>query len=543
MEYNQKPSISKASERKKEEVGLFKPAVIKKTSGLLALFLLLSILTPVLAFAGAWFKDVTYKNGTVSGVVYTDTYDPDVSVAVYNAFGGAFISAADVTYDASISNDGFWYYNFSKNIGTRYDRLHVVATVYGVTHDTYVNKSYDFIGGGGGGGGISNGDTANIGSDGRVSASWLQNALKNNDNVTLKLSGEFVIIPASALLEANGKTITIIASNNATYVYPINVDLINDWAKQLGVEAKDMDIRITIAKVTGDDLAAVEKAAEDLGANLLADPIDYTVAVEANGQSIEVDDMGQYVTRTLPMSGSFDPSKTTGVVYNPETGEFSFVPSFTTTKDDESTLTVKRRSNSIYTAIEYSKTFADIAGHWAQSYIEDLAGKLIVNGVNDTSFQPERNITRAEFAALVVRALGLNANVEGSSFSDVQANAWYAGVVNAAVKAGLVKGYEDGTFRPNNPINREELAALVVRALNYAGKNTTVSADEQAQLLAKYQDAGSIVWAKAEIAAAIKSGIVEGMTATTIAPRNDATRAQSATMLQRFLSAADFINK
>jgi hypothetical protein len=174
--------------------------------------------------------------------------------------------------------------------------------------------------------------------------------------------------------------------------------------------------------------------------------------------------------------------------------------------------------------------------------VELLANKLVVDGMTDTTFEPDRNITRAEFAALVVRSLGLGQGSYSGTFTDVRSDDWFAGVVGAAVEAKIIDGYEDGTFRPNASITREELAAMVVRALNYAGVKTELTADQQSAMLAKFKDSGSIVWAHKEIATAIYQGIVDGMTDDTIGSYLNATRAQSATMLKRFLTNAEFIN-
>src|SRR5690606_16979135 len=134
--------------------------------------------------------------------------------------------------------------------------------------------------------------------------------------------------------------------------------------------------------------------------------------------------------------------------------------------------------NSVYAAIEYTRNFSDVLTHWAKSDIELLTNNLIVNGMTANTFEPERDITRAEFAALIVRSLGLSPIAGASSFSDVQADDWFAAEVNAAAKAGIVDGYPDGTFLPNNKINREELAAMVVRALNFAGIESELTALE-----------------------------------------------------------------
>uniref|UniRef100_UPI0018F530A2 S-layer homology domain-containing protein n=1 Tax=Paenibacillus alkalitolerans TaxID=2799335 RepID=UPI0018F530A2 len=195
---------------------------------------------------------------------------------------------------------------------------------------------------------------------------------------------------------------------------------------------------------------------------------------------------------------------------------------------------------SIYTVVELDKSFSDVTGTWSEKYVESMANKLIVEGYETGLFQPNKAITRAEFAALVVRALGLSNKTATSNFSDVAAGAWYANAVAVAAEAGIIKGYaEDNTFRPNAEISRKELAAMVVRASEYAG--TKLAADTSA--LAAFKDAGKLGWAEAEVSAAVKAGIVNGLNASVLAPNGTATRAEAATMLQRFLANAKFINE
>jgi hypothetical protein len=291
------------------------------------------------------------------------------------------------------------------------------------------------------------------------------------------------------------------------------------------------------------DIESISAAATALGATQIATPVDFTiVGLGKDGQTQAVDLGNTYISRILPITKAADTTRSTGVVFDPTSKKLSFVPTLFSSSEDTNQATIKRNSNSIYTALELNKSFPDSKGHWAQGNIELLANKLVIDGVTDTTFEPERNITRAEFAALVVRSLGLDQAAGSSSFTDVAAGDWFAGVVGAATKAKIIDGYEDMTFRPNQPIKREELAAMVVRALNYAGAKPTVTADRQAELLAKFTDSSSIVWAQSEIATAIEAGIIDGMTDTTIAPGNQATRAQSATMLKRLLTKSNFIN-
>ncbi|CAN7426398.1 tyrosine-protein phosphatase [Paenibacillus sp. LjRoot56] len=183
----------------------------------------------------------------------------------------------------------------------------------------------------------------------------------------------------------------------------------------------------------------------------------------------------------------------------------------------------------------YAPSFGDIIGHWAQKDIELLASESIVSGVNDLAFAPNRSITRAEFSTLLVRALKLPTSAASSGFQDVADGDWYAAPVSAAVKAKLITGYDNHNFKPGAPITREELSAMLVRALQASGASTTLSAESEKSALAKFKDSSSIVWARPEMAAALQSGLVNGLDGDLLSPAVPATRAQAATMLERFL--------
>lgn len=179
--------------------------------------------------------------------------------------------------------------------------------------------------------------------------------------------------------------------------------------------------------------------------------------------------------------------------------------------------------------------FDDLSSHWAKKDIEALVEQKIVEGVTPSKFEPDRSITRAEFAALVVRSLGLTTVTSNTYFSDVDASSWYADTVSAATYAGLINGYEDNTFHPTAPVTREEMAAIIIRALTYSDVASEVNASRQAELLSQFKDADQIAWGHKEIAAALNAKIMNGMTEDTFSPTSTATRAQAATVLKRFL--------
>jgi len=180
-------------------------------------------------------------------------------------------------------------------------------------------------------------------------------------------------------------------------------------------------------------------------------------------------------------------------------------------------------------------TFADIQGHWAQNEIEIMAGQGIARGVGDKKFNPDGQVTRAEFATFLLRSLGLEENApEKGNFTDVAAGSWYYGAVETAYANGLVSGYEDGAFRPEAKITRQEIAAMVTRALNKDGQQIEV--EDAESVLSTFAD-GSIIssWARGSVATAVEAGILRGRGDSLIAPQANATRAEAVVMLYRML--------
>ena len=178
-----------------------------------------------------------------------------------------------------------------------------------------------------------------------------------------------------------------------------------------------------------------------------------------------------------------------------------------------------------YTLFATPKSFADITGHWAKDPVELLAARGFIKGDAAGRFAPERAVTRAEMAALLLRLTG---NTELSpampTFTDVAPGAWYYGAVEGASKAGLLKGYGDGAFRPNDPLTREQLAALAVRLTG----ETTVT------VALPFTDLHEVSpWAEGAVVSAYASGLVCGVSESLFAPQMPVTRAQAAAVIAR----------
>jgi len=194
-----------------------------------------------------------------------------------------------------------------------------------------------------------------------------------------------------------------------------------------------------------------------------------------------------------------------------------------------------------FIVMEHTKTFADVPeGYWGKKDIELMASKYVVKGKTEAAFEPESLVTRAEYITMLVRALGLpEARPEKATFSDVLPNSWYYGYVEAAAKAGLAQGDsgKGGRFRPEEQITREEMAALMVRAMTVQGKPPkALDVQEVGTLLSGFTDGDKVAsWARLEMAQAINEGIIKGRDANLIAPSGNGKRAEAATMMSRFM--------
>ncbi len=171
--------------------------------------------------------------------------------------------------------------------------------------------------------------------------------------------------------------------------------------------------------------------------------------------------------------------------------------------------------------------FTDLADYsWAARMICELASNNVISGKTATLYAPGDNVTRAEYASMLVRALKLSANGAGKEFTDVAQGEWYYNTVQTASALGIVSGYEDGSFRPNNSITREEMAVMTLRAAEAAGRSLP------AKTSVSFSDADQISeYAKDAVNKLAAAQIINGMGDGTFAPQQTANRAQAAVII------------
>ena len=180
------------------------------------------------------------------------------------------------------------------------------------------------------------------------------------------------------------------------------------------------------------------------------------------------------------------------------------------------------------TNTNYKPDFQDLDSvEWARTAINGLAMRGMISGRDQYTFDPNANITRAEYCQILMGAINaLNAKGE-STFADVPSTAWYYNAVSVASQLGIVSGYGDGNFGPNGLITRQDMALMTYKTAKIMNKSL-----EPVNAEITFEDSHEISdYAFEAVMTLQKAGIINGMTDTTFEPHSNATRAQSAKVI------------
>lgn len=337
-----------------------------------------------------------------------------------------------------------------------------------------------------------------------------------------------------------------IQTDLATYTLPASQIRIDNISKSLGTDIalEDIKISLKIAETTADQTGIVESAARSGHFELIAKPVDFVLEASYGDKKVIVHQFNDYVLRSLVLPESVNPAKvTTGVVAN-EDGSLTHVPTTIRKENETYYADIKSLTNSTYSVIWNPKTFQDVTTHWSKADVNDLASRLIIQGASEDHFSPDRSITRAEFTTIMLRALGLHnpKDSQNISFSDISPSDWYAQDVKTAVSYGLISGYEDSTFKPNGQITRAEAMVIIDHAMSIVQLEKVKTNAAAIEILSSFADEAAISdWARQAVASAVKMGIAQGVD-NQLAPSENITRAQTATMIRRMLIKAGLIN-
>ena len=182
-------------------------------------------------------------------------------------------------------------------------------------------------------------------------------------------------------------------------------------------------------------------------------------------------------------------------------------------------------------SVDVSEIFLDVdPDAWYKDAVQFAYDNGLMTGTSDTEFAPDVTTTRAMIVSILARLEGVTA-ADDAGFTDVD-DEWFATAVNWAASVGVVNGFEDNTFRPNDAITREQLAAILCNYAAWKGEDVSARAE-----LSRYSDAAAISsWATDVMRWAVAENLISGVTTDELQPQGAATRAQVAAILERFLA-------
>ena len=274
-------------------------------------------------------------------------------------------------------------------------------------------------------------------------------------------------------------------------------------------------------------LAADEKIIIAVTVQAEGKKMDVNLSIEkADGTTKAISTGKAYLKITLPAS---DVTANT-VVLQSVNGEYKAVPH----KIVDGKIIILTKTSGTFVSTEETVTFKDITATFSKDEIEFLASRHITKGVNADEFAPNKAITRAQFAVMISRALGLQASEE-NPFSDTKGK-WYEQEVQALFEAGITTGKTADTFDPESNITRQQAAAFMARVLAY------VNFQAQSSTEANFNDANAISPEFKQYIDLLNSlNIMTGKEDGTFDPCSSLTRAQMAKILKRTLNVADLM--
>lgn len=339
-----------------------------------------------------------------------------------------------------------------------------------------------------------------------------------------------ILLPLNIAELAGAGNQVKLALNGVTLSLPAKV--LEDAAKLVtGDAARDATLSLNYSRLTSEATNALLAGSQN--ANLSIKPAGAVTKLGLSAVAKDGTTAGTLSSFAQPISigsqidGSANAKLTN--LYRIDGGK----PVYVKAKLQGSVLTAEVTQPGTYAALTYDRSFADVpASYWAKDVIAELAAKQLIDGTDAANFAPQRQITRAEFAKLLVQEFGLQTRGAGASFTDVASGSWYAEVVSIASANGLITGKGDGSFAPNAPITREEMAVMLARIPALKSGGTTGTAG--------FKDGGKISgWAQGAVGRILDEGLMQGRGNGVFAPQGFTTRAEAAKVVHGLLATAE----
>ncbi|MCD9026431.1 immunoglobulin-like domain-containing protein [Cohnella silvisoli] len=375
-------------------------------------------------------------------------------------------------------------------------------------------------------------------------------------SVTLELTPKngtaYASLPASVLTglaARNANFLIEIKTPYGSYQVPVNlaslIPGLNDLLAANNLKAEDVSFKINLTDKSGDKNIQTAFASGLPHGEILGAIVDFHVEIISakTGQSIgTADQFSKPLTRIIPMPKNMTrlPEQWGAFRYNEKMKMFEFVPARTIQVDGSWYAMISSYSNSVYVVAQNSVRFTDVQKHWSQSYVELAAAKGLVDGVGGGKYDPGKTVTRAEFTAMLVRAMGRRISTGSSAaYDDVQPDAWYFSAVAQARELSLLGFVSGKRFNPDQPLTRAEMASMLAAVI----KLDKLPITGEYVSLDGYKDVGSLDPADLEnIRLMIKLKIMTGTNAKSFDPKGATTRAQAAVVFIRTLQTLEWMD-
>lgn len=357
------------------------------------------------------------------------------------------------------------------------------------------------------------------------------------DKLVIELTGEMIKMlgEKDAILDFH--------TNQVSYILPTSSMNIAEIGRKFGpdVQLKDVVVQVLMTMPSNEARQAIEQSASGIQATVVASPMDFQVVYNYKDQVLDAERFTQYVERSIILPDTTDAQALTTGVRVSEDGSFYHVPTYVTEKDGHYWAHMKSYTNSTYALISRNKTFVDINRHWSQTAVEDLASRLVIEGKSLNRFEPDQSVTRGEFTAMAMRSLGISPKSSSLPYQDVSVTDWYGPIIAEASAQGLITGYKDQSFRPNQAITRAEATVILSKAWLLAGKKLPGAEDIATALQGIKDQANVKAWAQSSMATAVHLKLMQGYEDGTIRPASQITRAEVATLLRKMLLQSNLI--
>ena len=337
----------------------------------------------------------------------------------------------------------------------------------------------------------------------------------------------------------NRNATIIVEADGAAHVFKADEIGLDEALDNLGVDyAEDATVEIGISKVETPYSIDFAQSASDKSYTILTFATEFTITYEGNDSRYAITKYPDYVEKRFNVSPVANQNQLLTVVRIEASGKVNPVPTTKKVAANGQYLSAKVKSNGVYGVIAANRFFTDTPT-WAETAVNALASRMILQGASNAPFRAQDAVSRAEVTEMLTRTLGILTDKSGvSNFFDILPSDWYFSSTSIAVENKLINGYGDGTFGPERNITRQEVMTIVARVMEYLGStaNVNMTKAEAESILARFNDGDKVAdWAKINMAKCVAAEVVRGDDKLCLNPNANLTRAEMSQLIYNLI--------